>query len=178
VAESGGATRVQELTGGAGYGEREQTGGREVVWEVVGDGVGAIVCSEGLFIGRSGLERGVQKVAGAGVWRCATGKAGRGGLGSVLAGFGLGVRALWACSYELTPVGSWQGGKGARRGGPAISSLSSMSHDPGWGRGGWGSTEGKSMGMATGLGRTNSASSTVILISMRFAHQVLGQMPA
>jgi hypothetical protein len=68
VAESGGATRVQELAGGAGYDKRERTRGREVVWEVARDGVGSIVCSEGLFIGRSGLERGVQKVAGAGVW--------------------------------------------------------------------------------------------------------------
>jgi hypothetical protein len=56
VAERGGATRVQELAGGAGYDERERTEGREVVWEVAGDGVGSMVCSEGGFIGRSGLE--------------------------------------------------------------------------------------------------------------------------
>jgi hypothetical protein len=117
-------------------------------------------------------------VAGAGVWRRAKGKAGHGGLGSALAGCGLGIGVLWVCSGELTPVGSWQGGRGARRGGPAVSSLSSMSPGPGRGRGGWGSTEGKSMGMATGLGRTNSASSTMVLISMRFAHQVFDTMPA
>jgi hypothetical protein len=130
------------------------------------------------FIAQRRGKRDGQKVAGAGVWRRAKGKAGRGGLGSMLAGCGLGVGALWACSGELTLVGSWQGGRGARRGGPAVSSLSSMSHGPGRGRGGWGSTEGKSMGMATGLGRTNSASSTVVSISRNFAHQVFDTMPA
>jgi hypothetical protein len=49
VAERGGATRVQELAGGAGYDERERTEGREVVWKVAGDGVGLMVCSEGAF---------------------------------------------------------------------------------------------------------------------------------
>jgi hypothetical protein len=53
-AERGGATRVQELAGGAGYVERERTGGREVVWELAGDGVSSLVCSEGLFIGQKG----------------------------------------------------------------------------------------------------------------------------
>jgi hypothetical protein len=76
-------------------------------------------------------EWAVQKVAGASVWQRAMGKAGRGGLGSVLVGCGLGIGALWACSGKLTLVGSWQGGRGARRGGPAVSSLSSMSHGPG-----------------------------------------------
>jgi hypothetical protein len=49
AAERGGATRVQELAGGAGYDERERTKGREVVWEVARDGVGSMVCSEGGF---------------------------------------------------------------------------------------------------------------------------------
>jgi hypothetical protein len=46
------------------------------------------------------------------------GNAGCGGLGSMLAGCGLGVGALWACSGELTPVGIVQRGRGKERGGP------------------------------------------------------------
>jgi hypothetical protein len=85
-------------------------------------------------------ERAVQKVAGASVWRRATGKAGCGGLGSVLAGCGHGVWALWACVGELTPVGIVLRGRGQGEGVRAVSSLSSMSHAPGQDRGGWGST--------------------------------------
>jgi hypothetical protein len=57
VAERGGATRVQELAGVDGYYERERAEGRKVVWEVAGEGVGSMVCSKGLFIGRNGLSR-------------------------------------------------------------------------------------------------------------------------
>jgi hypothetical protein len=134
--ERGGATRVQELTGGAGYVERERTGGREVVWELPGDGVGSTACSEGAFIGQEAGGRGVQKVAGAGGLAMCIGDAGRGGLGSVLAGFGLGVGALWAGVGEITPVGIVQRAEGKRGGVRAVSSLSSMSHGPSRGRGG------------------------------------------
>jgi hypothetical protein len=46
-----------------------------------------------------------------------TGKAGHGGLGCVLAGFGLGVGALWALVGEITPVGIVQRAEGEERGG-------------------------------------------------------------
>jgi hypothetical protein len=113
VAERGDATRVQELAGGAGYHEREGAERREVVWEVAGDGVGSIVCSEGLFIGRSGLSR--RWPVRGGLAMC-IGDAGRGGLGSVLAGFGLGVGALWAGVGEITLVGIVQRAEGKRGG--------------------------------------------------------------
>jgi hypothetical protein len=44
------------------------------------------------------------------------GDAGRGALGSVLAGFGLGVGALWAGVGEITPVGIVQRAEGKRGG--------------------------------------------------------------
>jgi hypothetical protein len=53
-----------------------------------------------------------------------------------------------------------------------------MSHGPGRGRGGWGSTEGESTSMAIGLGRMGTASATVESIFLDFAHQVFDQMPA
>jgi hypothetical protein len=83
-AERGGATRVQELAGGASYDERERTGGREVVWEVARDGVGSMACSEGVFIGQETGGGDGQKVAGAGGLATCNGNAGRGGLGSML----------------------------------------------------------------------------------------------
>jgi hypothetical protein len=62
---NGGRTRWrhprQKLAGVDGYGERERTEEGEVVWEVAEDGVGSMACSEGGFIGRSGLERGVSR---------------------------------------------------------------------------------------------------------------------
>jgi hypothetical protein len=66
VAERGGATRFQELTSVDGYCEREGAEGRKVVWEVAGEGVGSMVCSEGLFIGQEAGGGDGQKVAGAG----------------------------------------------------------------------------------------------------------------
>jgi hypothetical protein len=44
------------------------------------------------------------------------GDAGRGGLGRVLAGFGLGIGALWAGVGEITPVGIVQRAEGKRGG--------------------------------------------------------------
>jgi hypothetical protein len=138
-----------------------------------------MACSEGGFIGRSGLERGVSRrwpgrVSGD-VQQAKPGAAALGACwrGEVLASGHCG-HALASSRRSVACREAEGQGEGVR----AVSSLSSMSHSPGRGRGGWGSTEGESMGMATGLGRTNSASSTVVLIPMRFAHQVLGQMPA
>jgi hypothetical protein len=71
----------------------------------------------GHFIGGRGLERRCPEGGRGGCLATCTGKAGCGGLGGVLEGFGRGVGALWAGVGELTPVGSWQGGRGARRGG-------------------------------------------------------------
>jgi hypothetical protein len=67
------------------------------------------------------------------------GNAGRGGLGSVLAGFGLGVGALWVGVCETTPIDIVQRAEGNRGGGgPGVFFLfSSMSHGLGRGRGGW-----------------------------------------
>jgi hypothetical protein len=78
----GGANRVQELAGVVGYDERERTEGRENVWEVAGDGVRSKESSEGVFIGRSGLERGCPEGRGPAAYNV---NARRGGLGSVLA---------------------------------------------------------------------------------------------
>jgi hypothetical protein len=64
AAGCGGATRAQKLTGVDGYGYRERTEEGEVVWEVAGDGVSSMACSEGAFIGRRGLARRWPKVAG------------------------------------------------------------------------------------------------------------------
>jgi hypothetical protein len=63
------------------------------------------------------------------------GKAGRGGLGGVLAGCCLGVGALWACSGELTPVGIVQRAEGKERGVRAASSFSFHVSQPGLGQG-------------------------------------------
>jgi hypothetical protein len=82
AAERGGAARAQKLAGVDGYGYREGYEEGDDVWEVAADGVSSMACSEGVFIGRSGLARGWPKV---GVRRRATFNAGRGGLGSVLA---------------------------------------------------------------------------------------------
>jgi hypothetical protein len=41
-------------------GHREGEGQSEDVWEVEGCGVGSMVCSEGLFIGQEGGDKGVQ----------------------------------------------------------------------------------------------------------------------
>jgi hypothetical protein len=65
------------------------------------------------FIGGRGMERRWPKV---GVRRRATVVAGRGGFGSVLAGFGLGVGALWAGVGEITPVSIVQRAEGKRGG--------------------------------------------------------------
>jgi hypothetical protein len=143
VAERGGATRVQELAGGAGYVEQERTGGREIVWELAGDGVGSIVCSEGLFIGQEAGGGDGQKVAGAGgggglaTCNC---NAGRGGLGSVLAGFGLGIGALWVGVGETTPVGIVQRAEGKRGGSGCVLPLLLHVSWPGSGQGRLGST--------------------------------------
>jgi hypothetical protein len=107
------------------------------------------------------------------------GDAGCGGLGRVLAGLGLGVGALWAGVGELTPVGIVQRGRGRGEGGSGrFLPFPSISHGLGRGRGGWGSTEGESTSMATGLGRMGTASATVASIFLDFAHQVFDQMPA
>jgi hypothetical protein len=106
-----------------------------------------------------------------------TGKAGRGGLGSVLAGFGLGVGALWAGVGEITPVGIVQRAEGKRGGPDGFLSVFHVSW-PGSGQGRLGLDQGGVHGMATGLGCTISASSTVALILLDFAHQVFDTMPA
>jgi hypothetical protein len=54
VAERGGATRIQKLAGVDVYSYRERTEEGEVVWEVAGDGVSSMECSEGVFIGQEG----------------------------------------------------------------------------------------------------------------------------
>jgi hypothetical protein len=64
-----------------------------------------------------------------------TGKAEHGGLGRVLAGFGLGVGALWALVGEVTPVGIVQRAEGEERGVRAASSFSFHVSRPGSGQG-------------------------------------------
>jgi hypothetical protein len=93
-------------------------------------------------------------VAGAGGLAMCTGKAGRGGLGGVLAGFGLGVGALWVGSGEATTVDVVQGEEGQRRGVWVASSFSFHVARPGSGQRGLGSTAGDSTSMATGRERT------------------------
>jgi hypothetical protein len=156
-----------------------ELGEREVVWEVAGAGVGSMVCSEGLFIGQSGLERGVSRrwpgwVSGDVRWR----KPGAAALGACWQGE---VMASGHCGQVLASSrrsASCREAEEERGGSELFPPFPSMSHGPGWGRGGWGSTEGESLGMATGLGHTISASSTVASIFLDFAHQVFGQMPA
>jgi hypothetical protein len=74
VAKRGGATRAQKLAGIDVYSYRERTEEGEVAWEVAGDGVSSMECSEGVFIGQEAGSGGGQKVAGAVVRRRATGQ--------------------------------------------------------------------------------------------------------
>jgi hypothetical protein len=107
-------------------------------------------------------KQAVQKMADAGGLAMCIGDAGRGGLGSMLAGFGLGVGALWEALARSRRSASCRGQR-EREGGPGVFFLfPSMSHGPGRGRGGWGSTEGESTSMATGLGQMGTASATVV----------------
>jgi hypothetical protein len=152
------------FAGGAGYVERERAGRREGVWELAGNGVRSIVCSEGAFIGQEVGGEGGQKVAGAGALATSTGNTGCGGLASVLAGFCRGVGALWAGVGETTPVGSLQRGRGREEGVRAVSSFSFPVSRPGSGLGRLGSTEGVSTAWLQGLGRTRTASSTVNVV--------------
>jgi hypothetical protein len=144
-ARRGGTTLVQELAGGVGYVERKRTGGREDVWEAAGAGVSSLMCSEGLFIGRKARDGDVQMVAGAGALATCKGNAGRGGFGSVLAGFG----RRWRDHAGRQRAES----RGEERRGPGVFFLfSSTSHGLGRGRGGWGSTERKSRAWLQGWG--------------------------
>jgi hypothetical protein len=91
-------------------------------WESVAVRVCCFWVSTGGFYrhGRA-RELGFPEGGRGGVWRRAMGKAGRGGLGSVLAGCGLGIGALWAGVGEFTPVGIVQRGRGKREGVRAFS---------------------------------------------------------
>jgi hypothetical protein len=99
-----------------------------------------------------------------GVLATCTGKAGRGGLGGMLAGLGRGDGALWAHVGELMPVGTVQRGRGRREGVRAVSSLSFHVSRPGSGQRGLGLDRGEVSSMATGLGRTGTSMATVALI--------------
>jgi hypothetical protein len=79
-------------------------------------------------------ERAIQKVDGAGGLAMCIGDAGRGGLGSMLAGFGLGVGALWAGIGEITPVGIVQRAEGKRGGSGRVLPLSLHVSRPGSGQ--------------------------------------------
>jgi hypothetical protein len=97
-----------------------------------------------------------------GVWRRAMEKPGAAALGACWRGK---VMASGHCGHALASSrrsASCREAEGEERGPGRFSPFPSMSHSPGRGRGGWGSTEGESTGMATGLGRTISASSTVV----------------
>jgi hypothetical protein len=100
-----------------------------------------------------------------GVLAMCTSKAGRGGLGGVLAGLGRGDEALWVGVGKTTPVGNEQRAEGEERGSGRFLPSPSMSHGLGRGRGGWGSTAGDSTSMATGPRRTGTVLVTVTSIS-------------
>jgi hypothetical protein len=79
--------------------------------------------------------------------------AGRCGFGCMLAGLGRSDGALWVGFGELTLVGVVQREERQREGGSGwFSSLSSLSHGLGRGRGGWGSTKGCPHAWLQGLG--------------------------
>jgi hypothetical protein len=56
----------RSFAGSASYVKQERAGRREGVWELAGDGVRSIMCSDGAFIGQEVGGEGGQKVAGAG----------------------------------------------------------------------------------------------------------------
>jgi hypothetical protein len=119
------------------------------------------------FIGERGSTGGVQ-------WR--TGHHARRlweGQGVALAQSG---HVQWCCG-DVGNAMAWQGDEGDREeqwpevgGSGWFSSLSSLSHSLGRGRGGWGSTEGCPQAWLQGLGRTKIVLATIDTISWIFAH--------